>query len=121
MVYWLLTLMDYHWLYSAAHTAPTAKANITAKAVGPAARASPLVIVKNGARAAENVSVADTIAPPADCTATLTHVAGAPAAPVHTSCRPADTTPPAPGSVKVIAWDSLYREASSANVTRSGG
>lgn len=51
----------------------------------------------------------------------ITHVAGAPAAPMQIICRPTDTTSPPPGNVRVAAWDSLYREASSANVTRCGG
>ncbi|KJA13247.1 hypothetical protein HYPSUDRAFT_49968 [Hypholoma sublateritium FD-334 SS-4] len=108
--------MVYHWiLYSTTHTAQTARA-ITVSAAGLAARAPPLVIVKDGARTAENVSVLDTTNGPPDCTATLTHVACAPAAPVHTISSSTTCTPPAPGSVTVVASDWLNREASSANV-----
>ena len=101
------------------NTAPNAKA-IILKAEESADRAPPLVIVAAGRRTAENVSMLDTIPPPSDCTITLTHVACAPVAPVHSICIPADTTPPDSGSVTMSAWDWLYREASSANVTESG-
>ena len=116
----------YNWIfYNAAHTIPevtTITPNL--KAGWPVVRAALLVIVKIGVRTAENVSVVGGPGGPGSvtgCIAARTQVAGAPAAPVHTSWSKMDTSAsPAPdGSVTImVVGDALKRDASSSNVSR---
>ncbi len=89
---------------------------MAAKAEGADTRPLPLllVIVKAGVRTAENVCVNDE-ATPSENSSIMTHVAWAPAEPLHTSCTPADAVFCA--TVTTVACDALKREAFSANVS----